>query len=141
MRAHDCRERQRDSRRLPLSIFDDRLADRRSVLAFADAALRALDSGNAPSFSDVVAREKIIAVDVAFTVDDMPSAAAIARMRQSLVVDFRDAVERESWSKLGARADESLATASNVENRALDGTEAGSRSLNFEPLALRTVAG
>ncbi len=69
---------------LPLSTFDDRLADRRSVLGFADAALRALDAGNTPSLSDVVAREKLIAIDAASTVDDMPSAEAIARMRQSL---------------------------------------------------------
>ncbi len=70
---------------LPLSTFADRLADRRAVLGFADAALRALDGGNVPSLSDVVAREKVIAVDATFTVDDVPSAEAIARMRQSLV--------------------------------------------------------
>lgn len=70
---------------LPLSSFADRLADRRSVLGFADAALRALDDGNAPSLSDVVAREKIIAIDGGLTVGEAPSAEAIARMRQSLV--------------------------------------------------------
>ena len=70
---------------LPLSTFDERLADRRSVLGFADAALRALDGRHAPTLSDVVTRDKLIAVDAAFTVDEMPSAEAIARMRQSLV--------------------------------------------------------
>lgn len=55
------------------------------MLVLADAALRALDGGSAPSLSDVVVREKIIGIDAAFTVDDMPTTDAVARMRQSLV--------------------------------------------------------
>jgi hypothetical protein len=70
---------------LPLSSFDDRLSDRRSVLGFADAAWRALDDdGNAPSLSDVVAREKIVGIEAAFITDGTPSAEALARLRQSL---------------------------------------------------------
>jgi hypothetical protein len=67
---------------LPLSTFDPRLADRRSVLGIADAAVRAIDGVEVPNLSDVVAREKVVGIEATFTVDDV--AGAIARLRQAL---------------------------------------------------------
>jgi hypothetical protein len=69
---------------LPLSSFEERLADRRAVLGFAEAALRALDGDGAPSYFDVLSREKLVAIDAASSLTDAPSADAIERMRQAL---------------------------------------------------------
>lgn len=69
---------------LPLSSFTPRLADRREVLGAAEAALRVLDEHGAPRYFDVMAREKLVAIEAALAMADAPSAGAVERMRQAL---------------------------------------------------------
>lgn len=69
---------------LPLSSFDAQLADRRSVLDLGQVALRALEGGEAVTYFDVVARDKVVGVEALLTCEGTPSAEAIGRMRQAL---------------------------------------------------------
>jgi hypothetical protein len=69
---------------LPLSSFAPGLAARPEVRALAAAALRALDEGSAPTYFDVMAREKVVAIEAVLAMANGPSPGAVERMRQAL---------------------------------------------------------
>jgi hypothetical protein len=70
---------------LPLSNFDEKFADRVSVLAVAQRALGDLGDGEAPHYFDVVsAKGKLLAIDASMVHGESLDAQAIGRMRETL---------------------------------------------------------
>jgi hypothetical protein len=106
---------------LPLSSFEQPLADRRAVLGFADAALRALDGQSTPQYFDVLSREKLVAIDAASSLAEAPSADAIERMRQTLA----DAGYRVSLRAVRECADDGCTTAMLADPAQLDSVPTG----------------
>jgi hypothetical protein len=106
---------------LPLSNFEEQLADRRAVLGFAEAALRALDASGAPSYFDVLSREKLVAIDVASSLADAPGAGAMERMRQALA----DAGYRVSMRAVRECADDGCTTTMLADPARLEAVPSG----------------
>jgi len=70
---------------LPLSNFDEKFADRGSVLAVAQRALGDSDGGEAAHYSDVVtAKGKLVAIDASMVRSEGLDAEAIGRLRETL---------------------------------------------------------
>jgi len=70
---------------LPLSNFDEKFADRVSVLAVAQRALGDLGDGEAPHYFDVVsAKGKLLAIDASMVHGESLDAQAIGRLRETL---------------------------------------------------------
>lgn len=69
---------------LPLSHFDERLADRRSLIGIAQTATRALGQGDIATYFDVLAKDKVIGIEATLTCPRAPDGEAIQQMRQAL---------------------------------------------------------
>jgi hypothetical protein len=106
---------------LPLSSFEPSLADRRDVLGFAEAALRALDAQGAHQYFDVLSRDKLVAIDAASSLADGPSADAIEQMRQTLA----DAGYRVTLRAVRECADAGCTTAVAADPAQLDSVPSG----------------
>jgi hypothetical protein len=59
-------------------------AERQAVVGCAEEALRTLEPATAPSYSDVIARDKVVGIQAALAIADTPDIDALGRMRQSL---------------------------------------------------------
>ena len=70
---------------LPLSSFDERLADRRAVLALAADALRAIGADGVAQYFDVLVRDKVAAIEATASLADAPTGEAVAGLRQALM--------------------------------------------------------